>query len=134
MKVKFIGATTDVDLENERFTPEALEAAARDTKLPLPIMFNFNAEYVVGKVTSLEYEDGKLMGVADLENLAVVLGFEYDPEADVEVGPDGVKVFSGLRIGCFGLTAMPADRECRLTGEAYEVEDGVTKLKRGSRR
>lgn len=113
MKIEAILATTEVDLEGDQFSEDCLKRAATETDLPQPMFIDFKKDRRAGDVVSLRYEDGKLIGTANIPKLAVVPGYMFDPK-EIEELPDGTRLVKSCVILEWGLTCNPADPNCKI--------------------
>lgn len=97
MKFKGAIATTNVDLQGEQFTPEALQQLA-DTAVGKPLKWNFETE-LPAKVTKAYVENDRLVieGEASID-LFLVPGFIRQDDGE-----------GGLEMFALGLTHRPAD-------------------------
>lgn len=97
MKFKGVIATTNVDLQGEQFTPEALQQLA-DTAVGKPIKWNFETE-LPGKITNAYVEGNQLVAEGELTiDLFLVPGFIRQDDGEGE-----------LEMFALGLTSDPAD-------------------------
>ena len=98
MKFKCVIATTNVDLDGEQFSPEALQQLA-DTAVGKPLKWNFETD-IPGKITRAYVEDNQLWveGESPID-LFLVPGF-------VRPAPENNGKFE---LFAAGLTTMPAD-------------------------
>lgn len=111
---RYIVATTEVDLDRERFTEDCLKAMA-DTPMPMPVHRDFDDTQPVGQVTSLACKNGKLLASSTAEGFAVVPMFSYDPDNDITTDDD-VAVYHRVKVLGFGLTDKPSDPNCKRVG------------------
>lgn len=65
-KYKAIIFNTQVDLDNERFTPECLEQIARGE---LPVVGNFESANKIGRAYNLEFDGKNIMCSIDIANI-----------------------------------------------------------------
>ena len=108
-------ASTEVDLRQERFAPEALYQMAEDVKgKEIPILGDFNQHLNVGFVDSAKVVGNKLIIEGEILGSYVPQpkrsGFVV-PGYQVRVGrSEGyAKVDYDVKLVCFGLTDKPSD-------------------------
>jgi len=113
MRFITVAASTEVDLRQERFAPEALYQMAEDVKgKEIPILDGFNQHAGVGFVDSAKVVDNKLVIEGELHS-----GLLGKPEGFVVPGirvrqahyEGEVWVETDVRLVSFGLTKTPCD-------------------------
>lgn len=117
MKARFVIATTKVDQDGDQFSEECLQEITAQAKLPCPIYKDFDRDHQVGELRQLKYQNGKLIGLAEIPELylpAIAPGFSYDPKRDIEVLEDGTRLIKHCKIFAYGMTYNPSDLNCRL--------------------
>lgn len=113
-KYRALTATENVDLQGQRFSPEALKQL--EEQLPGQLVtLNFNRTIPVGVVRSAEVTERGLELVAELDDsvindpasLYIVPGFIVNGTADQSAS---CEVFTDVKADDFGLTTQPADQ------------------------
>lgn len=97
MKFKSVIATTNIDLDGDQFSPEALQQLA-DTAVGKPLKWNFETK-LPGEITNAYVENNQLVAEGELTiDLFLVPGFIRPSDGEGE-----------LEMFALGLTPTPAD-------------------------
>lgn len=126
MKAQFVVASTEVDQDGDQFSEEYLREIASQPILNQPIYKDFDRDHQIGELCQLEYQDGKLTGLAEIPELylpAIVPGFSYDPKRDIEVLEDGTRLVKHCKIFAYSVTYNPSDLNCRLIMEEQDNDN-----------